>query len=585
MRNIWTLIAAWLISVSANAITLKAIVPADGATGVNIEGKVVLTFDADVVVGSGAITFDGKAVTPVFVSKYTTVAFAGLDYETKHTLVIPAGAILAKTGESFGGISITFTTKKRPEPTPKLFDFVVDPKATPVSGKIGNTIASAIAAAPNNSAVRYHVFIKNGNYTETLTIPSTKTTISFIGQSMDSVVIKDISCPVLTIEGSSLYFENLTVKNTVDPNYSLYSIAVYTEGSKNIYKNVRFWGNQDTQRNGGDRHYYLHCDIRGTIDFIYGSGNVFYDSCAIYLQPRNRMMNTSTTWDTCACITAGAHDSNTKWGFVFSNCSIDGDVSNANRYSLGRPWQNSARSVFLNTTMHLKPFDYGWTSMGGSFPGLYAEYRSLDAQGNALDLSKREARYILVKDTVTAPFSPVLDSATASTYKLANVLYGTDSWKPNVLAVAPAAPYVTKTGSKLTWSAIPYTLCYVVFKDGRVVDYVTGTDYSFTEQGLYSIKAAGEYGNLSEASNTVSTSTALPYKLTEKLDVRYADGLIQIRGLQKPARLDLYNLAGQRVGSFQLNEDGAIPWSHSQTCIGRILSETTTIFHLLPSIK
>lgn len=584
MRNILTLISALLISVTASAITLKAIVPAEGATGVNIEGKVVLTFDVDVIVGTGAITLDGKTVTPVFVSKYTTVAFAGLEYETKHTLVIPSGAIKSKTGDSYTGITLTFTTKKRPEISPKLYDFIVDPKASPIFGKIGNTILSAIEAAPNSSGVRYHVFIKNGIYTETLAIPSTKMNISFIGQSIDSVIIQDVTCPVLTINGSLLYFENLTVQNTANPDYSQYSIAVYAEGSKNIFKNVRLLGHQDTQRTGGDKHYYLHCDIRGTIDFIYGSGDIFYDSCSIYLRPRNLMMNTSTTWDTCAVIAAGNHDSATKWGFVFNRCSIDGDASNANRYSLGRPWHNSARAIYLNTTMVIKPFDYGWTSMGNP-PGLYAEYGSVDAQGNAIDLSKRHAKYIFGVDTITANFNPVLDQATASTYTLANVVGGTDAWKPNLTAIAPPAPVITADANKISWTATPYTMCYVIYRNGRIVDYTTAPEYAWSVAGDYAVKAAGEVGNLSVLSNTASTSTSLLPTSASSIDIQYMNGMIQVRGLKKPARLDIHNLAGVRVGSFQIKTDGNIPWNYSQPCIGRIQSETITVFHLLPTTK
>lgn len=586
MRNIVTLISALLISVSASALTLKAVVPTDGATGVNIEGKVVLTFDVDVAVGTGVITLDGKAVTPVFVSKYTTISFAGLDYESSHTLVIPSGAIKSKTGDSYAGTTLTFTTKKRPEISPKLFDFIVDPKASPIYGKVGNTIASAIEAAPNSSGVRFHVFIKNGTYTETVTIPSTKMNISFIGQSIDSVIIRDVSCPVLTISGSLLYFENMTVQNTVNPDYTLYSIAVYAEGSKNIFKNVRLLGNQDTQRTGGDRHYYLHCDIRGTIDFIYGSGDIFYDSCSIYLRPRNLMMKTATTWDTASVISAGSHDNTNKWGFVFNRCTIDGDSSNSNRYSLGRPWQNSPRAVYVNTTMRIKPFSYGWTSMGSTFPGLYAEFGSVDAQGKAIDLSKRHARYIFGKDTLTAPFNPVLDEATASTYTLANVVGGTDSWKPNLTAIAPPAPTIHADINKISWTATPYTMCYIIFKNGRIVDYTLTPEFSWSVAGDYTVKAVGEFGNQSQLSNNVSTSTAVVSpKAMEKIDVQYINGTIQIRGLQKTGQLDIYNLAGIRVGTFQLASDGNIPWNHPQACIGRIRSETITVFHLLPAKK
>lgn len=587
MRKTYLALFLLLITYHAQAINLTQSVPANNAINVNTDGKIVLTFDADVAAGSGLITLNGKTMTPTFVSKYATFSYAGLDFETPYTFVVPTGAIKSKSGDNYSGITINFKTKKRPEISPKTFDFIVDQKATPISGKVGRTIASAIDAAPNSSGVRYHVFIKNGLYNETVTLPSDKQNISFIGQSADSVVIRDISNPVFTINGNFLYFENLTIQNTANPDYTQYGIAVYAEGSKNIFKNVRLLGHQDTQRTGGDRHYYLHCDIRGTIDFIYGSGDIFYDSCSIYLEPRNLMMKTSTTWDTCCCITAGSQDNTNKWGFVFNQCSIDGDKANDNRYSLGRPWHNSARSVFLNTSMKIKPFEYGWTSMGGTFPGLYAEYGSKDAQGNPIDLSKRQARYILQTggDTLTAPFNPVLDEATAANYTLGNVLGGSDSWKPNRIALAPAAPTLSFNGSQYSWNATPYTMCYVIFRDGRVVDFVTTTTYTPSENGLYSICAVGEYGNLSERSNVLSTQGTAAIAPIDRTFTPSTNGrFIRIDNVTEPVDVTLYSITGVILLHDRFECSGERAWTNAQPCIARFVSGSVvkTLF-LIPS--
>jgi pectin methylesterase-like acyl-CoA thioesterase len=86
---------------------------------------------------------------------------------------------------------------------------------------------------------------------------------------------------------------------------------------KAVFKNVRLEGYQDTHLTsniGTDRQYYLNCNIRGTVDFIFGNGVCYFDNCLLYLEDRN----------TANVIVAPSTSATNTYGYVFGNCTIDG---------------------------------------------------------------------------------------------------------------------------------------------------------------------------------------------------------------------------------------------------------------------
>ena len=78
-------------------------------------------------------------------------------------------------------------------------------------------------------------------------------------------------------------------------------------------KNVRMLSFQDTyySNNNRMRSYMEECQIHGTVDFICGGGDVYFNRTTIYLEDRSGNV-----------ITAPAGDTN--WGYVFNDCIIDG---------------------------------------------------------------------------------------------------------------------------------------------------------------------------------------------------------------------------------------------------------------------
>jgi hypothetical protein len=61
------------------------------------------------------------------------------------------------------------------------------------------------------------------------------------------------------------------------------------------------------------------------------------------------------------------------------------------------------------------------------------------------------------------------------------------------------APEVKINNGKLVWNAVPYAICYVLTKDGEVIDFTTETSYDYVDGAEYKVQAANEFGGLSEA--------------------------------------------------------------------------------------
>ncbi len=74
--------------------TIKEVSPEDGAY-VGTSGAIVLTYDKDVLRGTGDITLGGKAFEPVIEDKTVTINYSGLSADVDaYELIIPEGAIL-----------------------------------------------------------------------------------------------------------------------------------------------------------------------------------------------------------------------------------------------------------------------------------------------------------------------------------------------------------------------------------------------------------------------------------------------------------------------------------------------------------
>ncbi len=267
-------------------------------------------------------------------------------------------------------------------------------------------------------------------------------------------------------------------------------VAVREQGDRLIYKNVKLLSTQDTYYTQGTRTYWENGEIHGSVDFICGQGDIFFNEVLLYLE-RDK-----------SCITAPATKSS--WGYVFLNCTIDGTGSN---HLLGRSWSNTPRCVYINTTMKKLPTAAAWGDPMNVVPSLFAEYNSKTASGSQVDLSKRRTSYS--KNGASATIKPVLTESQAAEYTIANVLKGSDNWQPDKYTKQIPAPTLRKTGSTLKWDDNENALCWIIFKDRKFFKCVTSNSCDITPETKvnYYVRAANEMGGLGPASNIVDGIT------------------------------------------------------------------------------
>ena len=507
------------------APVLVSSIPADNGENASATGKIVLNFDEKVAIAEGTAaalhqmvtTADNTSsaqstseyqLTPEVSGKTITFPYQGLEYNTRYQFVLPANTISDLAGNtSSTEISFTFTTMSHPVVAKKNFDFVVG-----VDGDFKAALAAAKSAASSGS--RFYIFFPNGSYNigaltgdgnqmTTIATPN----VSYIGESADGVIlynkptqesINSTATISFTSSASNIYMQDISLKNTYDYNNSTgRAVALWDQGDKNIYKNVKLLSYQDTYYTGSRRNYLENCEIHGVVDFICGGGDIFFNDCLIYLEERSGN-----------CITAPA--SGGDWGYVFSNCTIDGHAVNNGTYRLGRPWSNAPKCVYINTTMKVMPTAEGWGDPMNVVPAVFAEYNSMSTSGTPVDLSNRRTTY--TKDATTVNLNPVLTAGEAAQYTVDNVMGGSDAWQPRLSTEQAAPPIITKNNGTINWSNSDYVMCWAVLKDGEFVEFTTTNSYAIpaeTPAGVnYSVRAVNEMGGLGAESNSLTTTSA-----------------------------------------------------------------------------
>jgi hypothetical protein len=327
----------------------------------------------------------------------------------------------------------------------------------------------------------------------------------------------------MVLNSNDCYFENITFENSFgyEKQTGPQALALYTEANHFTSNNCWLRSYQDTYlttyRQISNRHYIKNTKIEGAVDFIYGAGDIFFDKCTI-----------TNTRNSGGYIVAPSHGAGTLWGYVFSNCTIDeAHTSGATNY-FGRPWQNAPKTVFLNTTLKSGIYAKGWFFRFGTIPAVFADYGTMDANGNLVDLSQRIEDYEYDRTnsdgtvtTVKGKAKKSLTDAEAAKYTYENVvLRSSDTWDPRMMAEAPEKPAnVFQSDKIISWTSVAYSRLYIIFRNNQVLGFTTNTSYTDTTaiSGLatgtvtYAVQAVSEYGALSAIAN--ATAGALPVTL------------------------------------------------------------------------
>lgn len=366
----------------------------------------------------------------------------------------------------------------------------------------------------------YNIGSLTGDSNQMTTFTASNT--SLVGQSADKTVLYNKSInegisttATLKVSANGVYMQDITLYNKA--NYGNESNcgsacrhdALMTVGDKLVYKNVKLLSTQDTYytklSGGKGRSYWEGGQIEGTVDFICGDGDVFFEGTKLVMRRSGGYITAS--------------QNNTDWGYVFNNATITVTNSSFNgTFYLGRSW-GTARTVFLNTKMIAQPTAEGWQKNMNSAPKVFGEYNSKDGNGNAVNTSKRRTYFDGSKDGSTATLKTVWDANDAAKYTRTNVLKGDDSWDPTKLTAQANTPKIEQQGAEIVWADDNNARAWVVFVNGKYKTNVTAPSFSLDGVATGSkitVRAANSRGGLGASSNEVATvdPNATYYKVT-----------------------------------------------------------------------
>ena len=259
--------------------------------------------------------------------------------------------------------------------------------------------------------------------------------VALVGQSMEGTIIRN--APDVKIEGISRtaifqnrgtnnYFQDLTLRNDLD-YYAVgedgRAVCLQDKGTRTICNRVRMLSYQDTYYSDNElcQHYFQDSEIHGTIDFICGAGDVWFEHCLIVTEKRSPDGSGRN-------VIAAPRTSDTPWGYIFNHCTIKNDVSS---YHLGRAWHTNPCCVWLYTTLltpeKLLPerFDPQGMKISRCF---FREYGTMDSQGHDITPKSHVETFTLRDNTQPYVSETIMTREEAKRYTLKRIFA---DWEPD----------------------------------------------------------------------------------------------------------------------------------------------------------
>ena len=350
------------------------------------------------------------------------------------------------------------------------------------------------------------IFLPNGTYDfgETVKTPISANNLSIIGQSADGVIIRN--APDVKVEGlgsadlfqnfsTGLYMQDLTLQNDLDYYKAGTGRAPVLQdlGTQTIMKNVNMRSYQDTYYSKSGDYYFEGGLIQGTVDYICGNGNAYFNGVTLLNKSR------SATGSTGDCTITAANTSSNLKGYVFNGCTIE---TESKTFNFGRSW-GTAKTAFLNTTINSgKLAATRWTVAGmNSAPVSYKEYNTVDKSGNGMNTPASNI-IEFTHSTGNNTMETVLSAEEAQEYALDKFF---SDWAPAAIAAQE-----TVDTENLDPEAV-----YLVENNGAFVALVKGSALSAYTQGtIRKANARGGFGAAADLSLVTGIKNAASMEQT-----------------------------------------------------------------------
>ena len=300
-----------------------------------------------------------------------------------------------------------------------------------------DAISRANAENADTLSERLFILIPDGLYDlgETVLTRISGHNVAVIGQSMEGTIIRNqpdvkiesiSKTAVFQNRGRNNYYQDLTLKNDLDYYAAVpdgRAVCLQDKGMRTICNRVRMLSYQDTYYSDNEKcqHYMQDTEIHGTIDFICGAGDVWFERCRIVTEKR------TLGGDGVNIITA-TRTSDTPWGYIFNRCTIENKVS---MFNYGRSWHTDPRCVWLYTTLltpeKLEPTRFEDEGMKIS-SNYFKEYGTMDAQGRNITPKSNVVTFTLRDHTHPFVAETIMSKQEAKQYTLERIF---GDWQPD----------------------------------------------------------------------------------------------------------------------------------------------------------
>lgn len=325
------------------------------------------------------VTVDGR-------SAYIRFSVNAMDFSTGYYITVDKSVFSNATSLGFNGITAnnwSFTTRLKPAAD---LEYTVSADGT---GDFA-TLQGVLNFLPTGNA-NAKIFVKNGMYIGLAFIKG-KNKFTIEGESKSGVIIKGYNNSnlnasthwrsVVNIQGDDINLISLTFINTT-PNGGTQAEALKANGARIVIANCDFYSYQDTVLLEG-KIYVKECMLEGDVDFIWGTGTVFFQSCEI-------RANDNGGYNVMA------RNNNAVHGYAFADCKLTRTSSATTTQYLGRDAGASypyAEIVYLNCTLGPHIPAVGW-SLNSSIDAsniIFAEYRNVNESGALINTSGRNSK-------------------------------------------------------------------------------------------------------------------------------------------------------------------------------------------------
>ncbi|XP_020108040.1 probable pectinesterase/pectinesterase inhibitor 21 [Ananas comosus] len=258
------------------------------------------------------------------------------------------------------------------------------------------TITEALATVPKKSEEAFVIYVKEGVYSEYVTVDRDLTNVVMYGDGptktrvtgnrnfRQNITTKDTA--TFTVVGNGFFARDLGFENSAGAE-NHQAVALRVQSDLSVFYQCQFDGYQDTLYTHAYRQFYRDCTVTGTIDFIFGNAQVVLQNCLILVRrPLDNQQNIVTA--------QGRKEKRSAGGIILHNCTVTADPSfepvkaRIPTY-LGRPWKEYSRTFYIQCQLDDLINPVGWLPWLGDYGLRTCFYTEVDNRGPGSDTSAR----------------------------------------------------------------------------------------------------------------------------------------------------------------------------------------------------